>query len=142
MWVIIILSWLKIFSGDLMDVARQLFLLREGTVDQKVSAAHALGEMKCAVALPQLIRSLDDKDQHVRAASAWALGQIGDRSAILPLITAFEKYHLISRDDPIKLESKCLPAFVLSLQRLTGERFGFDVKRWQQYWSNNGVRPN
>jgi HEAT repeat protein len=49
-------------------------------------AANVLGEVKASPALPALIRSLDDSDDEVRAKSAAALGRLGDRRAISPLL--------------------------------------------------------
>jgi HEAT repeat protein len=49
-------------------------------------AANVLGEIGAQAALPALIRSLDDPDDEVRAKSATALGRLGDRRALQPLL--------------------------------------------------------
>jgi len=55
--------------------------------DAKVrkQAAEALGGLKDAQALPQLLSALDDDEPGVRVASASALGEIGDDRALEPL---------------------------------------------------------
>ena len=49
-------------------------------------AANVLGEIGAPAALPALIRSLDDPDDEVRAKAATALGRLGDRRALQPLL--------------------------------------------------------
>ena len=49
-------------------------------------AANVLGELRAAPAAPALLRGLDDSDSEVRAKSATALGRLGERSAVGPLL--------------------------------------------------------
>lgn len=49
-------------------------------------AANVLGELRADSALPALLRGLDDSDDEVRAKSATALGRLGDRIAVGPLL--------------------------------------------------------
>ena len=49
-------------------------------------AANVLGELHAARAFPALLRCLDDTDDEVRAKSATALGRLGDRRAVGPLL--------------------------------------------------------
>jgi HEAT repeat protein len=49
-------------------------------------AANVLGEVGAQRAYPALVRSLDDPDDEVRAKSVTALGRLGDRRAIAPLL--------------------------------------------------------
>ncbi len=58
-------------------------------------AASILGEVKALRAFPTLVRALNDLDDEVRAKSASALGQIGDRRAVTYLID-----HLLSDPAP------------------------------------------
>jgi HEAT repeat protein len=51
-------------------------------------AAHLLGDLKDAGAIPVLVPLLADQD--VKDIVPWSLGQIGDRSAIPPLITSLD----------------------------------------------------
>lgn len=49
------------------------------------NVAVALGNLKSREAVPALIRCLDDEEALVRGHAAWALGRIGDPSAVAPL---------------------------------------------------------
>ncbi|MGH7499327.1 MAG: HEAT repeat domain-containing protein, partial [Gemmatimonadales bacterium] len=49
-------------------------------------AANVFGELRAATAFPTLLRGLDDPDDEVRAKSATALGRLGDRRAVGPLL--------------------------------------------------------
>jgi hypothetical protein len=62
-------------------VARQI-------ASDRYYAAHLLGDVREARAVPILVPLL--KDPEVRSIVPWALGQIGDKSAIRPLIDALD----------------------------------------------------
>ncbi|MDF3052820.1 MAG: lyase domain protein repeat-containing protein [Geminicoccaceae bacterium] len=49
-------------------------------------AANVLGEVRAQRAFPALVRGLDDPNDEVRAKSAAALGRLGDRRAVPPLL--------------------------------------------------------
>ncbi len=59
---------------------------RDAPPRSRAWAANVLGELRAAPALTALLRSLDDPDDEVRAKSATALGRLGDRSAVGPLL--------------------------------------------------------
>jgi HEAT repeat protein len=48
----------------------------------RASAAEAIGNLKDSVALPQLVRALDDLDESVRAYAAASLGLVGGEPAL------------------------------------------------------------
>jgi HEAT repeat protein len=58
-------------------------------------AANVLGEVRAQDVLPALVRGLADPDDEVRAKSATALGRLGDRRAVGPLLD-----HLLSDPAP------------------------------------------
>ena len=60
--------------------------LREQIRQDRYYAAHLLGELKDSRAIPILVPLLTDSD--VNYIVPWSLGQIGDRSAITPLIAS------------------------------------------------------
>lgn len=62
-------------------VARQI-------ASDRYYAAHLLGDVRDARAIPILVPLL--KDAEVKSVVPWALGQIGDKSAIRPLIDALD----------------------------------------------------
>ncbi len=61
-------------------------LERPAASPSRAWAANVLGELRATAALPALLRALDDPDDEVRAKSATALGRLGDRSAVHPLL--------------------------------------------------------
>jgi HEAT repeat protein len=65
-------------------------LLEAGRLEQRVRAAIVLGTRGQPAVLPALIRALDDDDP-VATEAAWALGQMGDRRAVGPLIELLEQ---------------------------------------------------
>lgn len=65
---------------------------------------------------------LGDPDYEVREAAAWALGEMGYRSAIRPLIDALEYTH------------NDTSAIVNALRKLTGKNFGSSYRRWWAWY--------
>lgn len=75
--------------------------------------------IKAARAITSL---LGDPDYEIREACAWALGELGYRSAIRPLIDALEyTYNDTS-------------AIVNALRKLTGKNFGSSYRRWWAWY--------
>lgn len=71
----------------------------------------------------RLITSLlGDPDYEIREACAWALGEMGYRSAIRPLIDALEYTH------------NDRSAIVHALRKLTGKNFGDSYRRWWAWY--------
>jgi len=72
----------------------------------------------------------------VRAWSAWALGEIGDRSVVIDLIASLE----IEEQEPAgslkTISDYASPDIVRALEKITGEHFGFDVTQWRKYRNN------
>src|SRR2546422_730478 len=79
---------LEVFRG----LADGAILINSKNPSQRLEAAWRLGRKKVKEAVPSLIKALDDPDQIVRGMAAWALGEIGDRAAIDPLIDSLEKH--------------------------------------------------
>ena len=88
----------------------------------KSEAAIALGEVKEASAVEPLITALKDNDLWVRWFSARALGEIKDAKAIEPLIG------LLNEEDQ-RITSRAAE----SLAAITGENFGPDSSKWQEW---------
>ncbi|MHC5012021.1 MAG: HEAT repeat domain-containing protein, partial [Planctomycetota bacterium] len=61
--------------------------LVHGKTDMRAGVARVLGEMKHAPAREALESLLEDRNWHVRAEAAWALGRIGDEAS-LPVLEA------------------------------------------------------
>jgi len=103
-------------------------LLQDREVYVRKSAANALGEIGpyANEAVPALITALEDEDSWVRVYTAEALGKIGDKDAVPALITALE-----DEDEYVRIE------VVTALKKITGEDFGEDPSKWQQWWEEN-----
>lgn len=79
-------------------------------------------------AVGPLITALKDEDSRARYKAIEILGEIGDSRAVEPLITALENKNL----DKSKV--------IWALERITGENFGRDPKKWQNWWEENKDR--
>src|SRR6266851_5636218 len=130
----------KTNSGDNM-----LHLLRHGNNTERRLAAEFIGRDKDESAVQSLIGALDDPHQSVRGWAAWALGEIGDESAIGPLIYSMVKhYKKFDKGGPqefstliIKRDVEALPDYCEALRKLTGKDYGLEVTLWQQWWLND-----
>ncbi|HHT9120077.1 MAG TPA: HEAT repeat domain-containing protein [Candidatus Hypogeohydataceae bacterium YC41] len=78
-------------------------------------------------AVEPLIATLKDGDSHVRQNAAEALGRIKDTSAVEPLIAALKQDYLRA-------------SAAWALWMITGEDFGEDSKKWQEWWEKNKVK--
>ena len=90
-------------------------------------AARALGKIgpEAKEAVPALIEALGDKDEQVREAAAEALGKIGSeaKEAVPALIKALgDKYKYVRTE------------VARALMVITGQDFGQDASRWQEWW--------
>lgn len=76
----------KLHRLESIDFIRDV--LRNSDPDERARAAHALGMIGHAGAVPELIRALADPDWPVRAMASKALGRIGSADAVEPLADA------------------------------------------------------
>jgi HEAT repeat protein len=106
-------------------------MLSCGTIDDKIDAIEWLAEQKEPLAVVPLLRCLSSADQGLQERAAWALGEIGDQRAVVPLVNALE-----ALDADIvggKLREGCRQCeFERALQRLTGRKYGNDLPRWKE----------
>jgi hypothetical protein len=110
-----------------------VILLRTGNESERMEAAKRLGEEKAPKAAKALIDALDDPNQDVRSWAAWALGEIGDCSAIDPLLSALLKYTNMFKEDKLSLQTKCVPDIAVALRKLTHQEFGLDAQKWAEW---------
>ncbi len=99
------------------------------STEVRIAACEALGKRGGRGVAEKLGEVLQgDTDNYVRLAAIEALGQTRDRAAVAPLGEA-----LADKDPALQRRA------VLSLKEVTGEDYGNDVNRWQQYV--NGEQP-
>jgi uncharacterized MAPEG superfamily protein len=72
-----------------------------GPKEDRVVTAGALGMLKAATAVPELVPLLTDRDGGLRTSVANALGQIGERAAVRPLATALA----VEKEGPVKIRA-------------------------------------
>ncbi|MGB1287479.1 MAG: HEAT repeat domain-containing protein [Aggregatilineales bacterium] len=68
----------------------------EPDIEMSKIAADKLAEMGASEAIPALINALETRTTFVAVASAQALGKIGDKTAIKPLIQAMQQHNEIA----------------------------------------------
>jgi hypothetical protein len=113
-----------------------LKLLQSEDSKERHMALIYFGERKSKRAFPHLIRALDDEVPSIRGRAAWALGEIGDRAAVRPIVTALKRSCKETMDDPLARDDFLVAMFV-ALETLTGERFGYDLEKWEAYVREN-----
>jgi MFS family permease len=82
------------FFHDERSEKKLLAVCEEGVLGLEHLAIEGLGRLRCVSASKMLVELLTSKDVLVRKASAWALGQIKDRSSLSAL-----KQHLAKEDN-------------------------------------------
>jgi HEAT repeat protein len=80
-------------------------------------------------AVKQLVDALNDKSEHFTIRVVETLGEIGDKSAVSPLIDSF-------KDDGAAYNE----AVGKSLNKLTGEDFGPEAKEWKKWREGNPAK--
>jgi HEAT repeat protein len=75
--------------------------------------------------IPALIQALDDESIHVRTSAVRALTEIGpaEKEVISALIQALDNQYVDVRTGAVR-----------ALKAITGQDFGEDPARWQQWW--------
>jgi HEAT repeat protein len=89
-------------------------------------AIWALGISGNQRAVPALINALESGTLNERKEAAIALGNLKNRTAVVPLIAALRHFGADAR-----------PAVVKALTKITGKDFGLNADRWQA-WKATG----
>ena len=90
-------------------------------------ALGAIGDKKAFDPLVELL--LNDEDDNVRCSVSKALGMFGDTRAIEPLITVTKKAS--GGEGYMKYEGP------KALKSITGQDFGYDINKYEQWWDKN-----
>jgi hypothetical protein len=94
-------------------------------------AVKALGNLKAESAIPNIERMAKaDRHSDVRQAAVNALGKIGGKEAIGPLIDIVG-----DKDESIAYSAS------QNLARLTGQSFGIHQNKWGKWWDENRDKP-
>ncbi len=103
----------------------------------RLAAASALARNKDEAALGPLLDLLRNASMFTRGEAGAALGELGDPTAVKPLIDAVE--------DPRNTEEQdgrdwARWGAVRGLVKLTGQNLGADARKWQQWLETNKTR--
>ncbi len=108
-----------------------IYFLRHN-MDESVRAycAEILGSTENKRAIKPLIEALNDTDGAVRMNAAYSLGDINDISAIDPLIRTITNCNYVNN-------IRICEASKSSLKKITGQDFGENKEKWQEWWNRN-----
>jgi len=116
--------------ADVLMVEKAIESLRSQEPSVRWEAARRLGEVKDVRAVIPLIGALTDEHPYTRRRAAVSLGKIQDFRAVEPLIKSL-------RDEDAFVQKYALE----SLTSITGQKFGSDPKKWQEWWIQR-IRQN
>jgi hypothetical protein len=100
------------------------------TAEMRGEAARGLARLHAPGAAVSIAPLLRDRVSDVRVDAAKALGYIGTRDVVEPLISA-----LTTKDLELRHEA------AWQLGRLTGQNLGMDATRWGQWWQQHPTGP-
>jgi ankyrin repeat protein len=115
---------------DVLVAEKLIESLRDPEPSVRWESARRLGEMKDSRSVGPLIGALTDEHPYTRRRAAASLGNTQDFRAVEPLMKAM-------RDEDAFVQKYALE----SLMKITGQRFGTDIKQWQEWW-NRRIRQN
>jgi ankyrin repeat protein len=116
--------------AEMLVVEKLIESLKDQDHSVRSEAARRLGELKDTRSVVPLIVSLADEHPYTRRRAAVSLGNLRDLRAVEPLIKALG-------DEDAFVQKYAAGALV----EITGQKFGNDVKKWQEWWSNR-IRQN
>lgn len=121
--------------GDTRAIPELVGLLSDRYPGPKESAANALIRIGRPATAP-LITALSEGDTAARSWAPYALGKIGDRQAVGPLVAAAERAR---REKAWWILTRTTRA----LTELTGKNFGEDPAKWRAWWDKTkpATRP-
>lgn len=117
----------RVTVGPQLDFDRYhevLKLVRHKERAVRLAAVLELKGYRTVKAARAITSRLGDEDYEIRETCAWALGELGYRSAILPLIEALQ----YSRSESART------TIGNSLRKLTGKNYGTSYRRWSAWY--------
>jgi hypothetical protein len=100
-----------------MDIERKIQELNADRPSTRAEAAYSLGESRAADAVGALVKGLADSDDQVRMNCVWALGEIGDPSALAPLFHSYSAFKTASSGKGYR-QSKAITTYLYSIVQL------------------------
>lgn len=107
-------------------VAHLIESLNDPSCKVREHAARSLARMGDPEAADPLVALLSDENRDVHRSAALALGNLRDARAIEPLIALAAKDSVAQR----------------RLKHMTGQDFGGDQAKWQEWWRLNKANPS
>jgi hypothetical protein len=123
-----------VLLGQLRDrraVDRIVGFLDDPDYGTQLDAVRSLGEIGDSRAVAPLLAVLNRP--HFSGVVAEALAKIGDQRAVGPLIEFLQN---AKREDQVQLRNWV----IISLEKLSGQKYGTDFVRWQQWYKAEGKR--
>lgn len=112
--------------GDARGAEPLMAALADADANVRSSVVKALGELGDRRAGPRLLPLLGDKDGTMRQVAAESLGKVGDVTCVESLIVALK-----DKEAPVR------SAAAGALGQISGQNFGQDRKKWEQWWKQN-----
>ena len=95
-----------------------------------------IGDVRSVKPLITILVEGEYNDRDVQISAAWSLGEMKAVEAVEPLIAVLKRYmdgHAGGNIDRLITES------TLALEKITGQHFGIDTIKWQNWWES-GLR--
>lgn len=108
------------------DVSSVITLLKDNSAGIRAAAAKKLSELKDSTAVIPLVGVLKDENSDVRWWAVYALEKLNDPRAVEDLIVALKDTNSVVREWA-----------EMALKKITGQNFGEDPTKWQQWWEKN-----
>jgi hypothetical protein len=115
---------------DVLVAEKLIESLKDQDPSVRWESARRLGEMKDSRSVVPLTGVLMDDHPYTRRRAAASLGNLQDLRAVEPLIKSL-------RDEDAFVQKYALE----SLVKITGQQFGNDPKKWQEWWRKR-IRQN
>ncbi len=126
----------ELASSPAGEKVRKLLVAGLNDTDERarVAAARALAVNKDRAAYGPLVTMMNEASLFTREQAALGLGELGDRTALEPLIAALEDPRNSASDEG--RDWACWGAAV-ALEQLTGQDYKTDAAKWRQWITNN-----
>jgi HEAT repeat protein len=120
------------FALSLIGDARAINPIMQKVSDKEpkviIAATDALATWKkqAEPAVPAIVQNLEHEIWQVRVSAADALGEIGSKDAIDPILKRIDKEAGRLREDGVR-----------ALKKITGMNYELDINRWKNWWKQN-----